>query len=673
MSTIASTDRIPDRIVVEDVVIDLAGCRVLRGGIEVPLEPKAFAVLALLSASPGTVCSRDAILDAVWGHRHVTPGVLNRVMTLLRQALGEDAQHPRLLHTIHGVGYRFDLPSTHADTAAAKPATAVSPAPASDVGTSDPTGPGEAPRRRTVDNRRWLAGIATFTMVVLGVVAYRAWLPPGERSLPPASSATAASLTPGSPTLMVVPLRALSGDGAGLVIAEGLSEELIGALAQVNGLRVIARETTLLAVAGSDDPAYWASQAGITHALEGSLQVDGQHLRVRLRLVETGTRRATWAREFDREATQVLALQHEIAESVAVSLALRMGLRPLPGEGGDSEFLRRLHAARAQLTRRDLSIEQSVEPAEAELRALIRERPEDARAHAALARALEARAGRRPAMTTALRREAQDVAAIALRLDPSSADAKHVLARESCRSNDWSRCISLLREAKALGPNLTPVRFDLTVALARLGYLDRAEAEAREALAVDPLSTAFPFLLGRVLDTRGRHEEARASFARDPEIGGIYGRWFNAVWRGAHEEALAIAQGEMVDGAARNSDVADLQPSYLAVSQALADPSLWPDARRVMTEWERGALGRLAFHRVLDPQAEAGALVEGLIKTRRGAYSSWDLLLWTKHLAPLRREPAFQRYLREDGILAFWAAEGMPSQCRKRGDLVMCD
>ncbi len=101
----------PDRLAFDDVVIDFAGRRVSRGGMEQTLEPKAFAVLALLVGAPGRVFTRDEILDAVWQHRHVTQSVLNRIMSLLRQALGEDAQSPRLLHTVHGVGYRFDLPA----------------------------------------------------------------------------------------------------------------------------------------------------------------------------------------------------------------------------------------------------------------------------------------------------------------------------------------------------------------------------------------------------------------------------------------------------------------------------------------------------------------------------------------------------------------------------------
>ena len=72
----------------DGIEIDLAGHRVHRDGVEQALEPRAFAVLLLLAGEPGRAFERDAILDAVWGHRHVTPGTLNRIITLLRHALG---------------------------------------------------------------------------------------------------------------------------------------------------------------------------------------------------------------------------------------------------------------------------------------------------------------------------------------------------------------------------------------------------------------------------------------------------------------------------------------------------------------------------------------------------------------------------------------------------------
>src|SRR5690606_2068692 len=71
------------------------------------LEPKAYAVLLALLAHPGHAIGRDELLDQVWGHRHVTPGVLNRVVAQLRKALGDEAEHPRYIQTLHAVGYRF--------------------------------------------------------------------------------------------------------------------------------------------------------------------------------------------------------------------------------------------------------------------------------------------------------------------------------------------------------------------------------------------------------------------------------------------------------------------------------------------------------------------------------------------------------------------------------------
>lgn len=134
----------------DDVCIDLMGHRLWRGGKEQALEPKAFGVLALLARAPGRVFLREEILDAVWGHRHVTPGVLNRVMTLLRHALGEDAHAPRYLTTVHGVGYRFDLPADAAATAAPVGAGAAShPAPRVAMPGARP---GPTPSRRATDH-----------------------------------------------------------------------------------------------------------------------------------------------------------------------------------------------------------------------------------------------------------------------------------------------------------------------------------------------------------------------------------------------------------------------------------------------------------------------------------------------------------------------------------------
>lgn len=179
-----------DNLVFDDVVIDFAGRRLLRAGVVQALEPKAFAVLALLGGTPGRVFTRDEILDAVWGHRHVTPGVLNRVMTLLRHALGEDAHSPHYLHTVHGVGYRFDLPAV---AAAPAPPLQLPPGPhphrrAGDALPVARQPPAPLPRRRASDVRRarragrlaWLA----LLLAAAGAAGWALW----PRLLPPSSA-----------------------------------------------------------------------------------------------------------------------------------------------------------------------------------------------------------------------------------------------------------------------------------------------------------------------------------------------------------------------------------------------------------------------------------------------------------------------------------------------------
>jgi non-specific serine/threonine protein kinase len=90
-----------------DLRVDPANRRLTRGGVEIALEGKAFAVLLMLLERADELITRDELLDAVWGHRHLTPATLNRVMTLLRRVLDDDADRPRFISTVHGAGYRF--------------------------------------------------------------------------------------------------------------------------------------------------------------------------------------------------------------------------------------------------------------------------------------------------------------------------------------------------------------------------------------------------------------------------------------------------------------------------------------------------------------------------------------------------------------------------------------
>jgi non-specific serine/threonine protein kinase len=90
-----------------DCELDTANRIFRKGGTQYALEPKVFAVLIQLVMRPGELLTREQLLDAVWGHRYVTPSTLNRVIALARRSLVDDAEEPRFIQTVHGSGYRY--------------------------------------------------------------------------------------------------------------------------------------------------------------------------------------------------------------------------------------------------------------------------------------------------------------------------------------------------------------------------------------------------------------------------------------------------------------------------------------------------------------------------------------------------------------------------------------
>jgi non-specific serine/threonine protein kinase len=112
-----------------DFHIDAADRRFSCRGAEVALEPRTFAVILQLLARPHSLVTRNELLDAVWGHRYVTPSTLNRVITLARRAFGDDTAEPRYIVTVHGSGYRYVGPWERDEPASATRPVRFSPPP----------------------------------------------------------------------------------------------------------------------------------------------------------------------------------------------------------------------------------------------------------------------------------------------------------------------------------------------------------------------------------------------------------------------------------------------------------------------------------------------------------------------------------------------------------------
>jgi DNA-binding winged helix-turn-helix (wHTH) protein/tetratricopeptide (TPR) repeat protein len=114
-------DQTPLRLRFGAFELDEANARLTRDGRPITLPPRPFAVLCTLARRPGQLITKNALLDAVWGHQHVSESLLKNIISSLRAALSDDAKSPRFIETASRFGYRF-IADIAADT---KPASAV--------------------------------------------------------------------------------------------------------------------------------------------------------------------------------------------------------------------------------------------------------------------------------------------------------------------------------------------------------------------------------------------------------------------------------------------------------------------------------------------------------------------------------------------------------------------
>ena len=97
----------PVRVRFDAFELDEANALLLRNGQAVTLAPKPFAVLCALARTPGSLVTKNALLDLVWGHRFVTDSVLKTAISEVRAALDDDPKEPRYIETVSRRGYRF--------------------------------------------------------------------------------------------------------------------------------------------------------------------------------------------------------------------------------------------------------------------------------------------------------------------------------------------------------------------------------------------------------------------------------------------------------------------------------------------------------------------------------------------------------------------------------------
>jgi TolB-like protein/DNA-binding winged helix-turn-helix (wHTH) protein/Tfp pilus assembly protein PilF len=626
-------------IAFDDIEIDVDAHRLTVDGKNVALEPKAFGVLALLASNPGKTLTHDDILDAVWGHRHVTQSVLHRAIALLRQALGGRSPQRQYIHTVHGVGYRFDArvlrrpPPPLIDRAAIN---------------SDASHAAEAEQvvvSRARRNRVPIA-IAVCALLVLGAAFVL-------RMQAPAS--------PASPTLVVLPLQVIGDDKDEAAFAAGLSEELTTRLARVGGLRLISGISATIARKEDFDPPQLAAKLHTTHALEGSLREAGDKLRIDLRLIETPTGRTVWAQDYDRTTGDVFAVQQDIAQAVANALALRIGLAragsPSPDPRVFREFLQLRHVF---LASNDMA---AYAQAEHDLDALAARANDYAPVHGLLALNL-ASDFEGEGKEDAAMREAHS----ALAIDPDDLYAHVALGMVASHEKDWATVKREYDIALALNPTDPVVHNIDGMFLSRLGYGEQALAQFEIAYAADPLGYWVIYNMGTHLDVLGRHAEAKKYLDLLPEreakasMDTDVARWRNAVWRGDFVAARSFAaQLPERDGSRK---------AFVTVTEALIDPAAWPQAEAAIGERESALGAHPDRLRMYQPKPDAADI---LATFEPGAQQPGGNLIWAPGYASVRHDPAFQDFVRRMKFIEFWNANGWPSQCKPDGNAARCD
>ena len=139
-----------------------------------------------------------------------------------------------------------------------------------------------------------------------------------------------AAAAPSAPSLAVLPFANLSADQENEYFSDGLAEDIIDALTQVPGLRVMARTSAFAFRGKEQDVREIGARLNVEHILEGSVRKAGNRIRVTAQLVKASDGYHLWSQRFDREMTDVFAIQDEISQAIVEKLRVRLAAdRPL--------------------------------------------------------------------------------------------------------------------------------------------------------------------------------------------------------------------------------------------------------------------------------------------------------------------------------------------------------
>jgi TolB-like protein/DNA-binding winged helix-turn-helix (wHTH) protein/Flp pilus assembly protein TadD len=446
--------------------------RVLRRGEEpIALTPKAFDVLLLLIEHSGAVVTKDDLMHTIWPDSFVEESNLTQTVFMLRKALGETPDH-RYILTVPGRGYRFTADVKQVSEHVRGAADAL-------------VRPSRTPPVQTRSRQTKSVALALGLVLIAGIFAYFRWFV--SRSQPPAQ--------PARMMLAVLPFQNLTGDAAQEYFSDGMTEEMITQLGNLDPQRlgIIARTSVMHYKNGQPALDQIGRELGVQYVLEGSVRRDSGNVRITAQLIQMKDQTHLWARQYDRELSNLLVVQCEIAHEIADEIQLTLtDHRPIVAPSQQPLSPNTYEAYDLYLKGRYYWNQRTIEGLQRAIwyfQQSIYKEPNYARSYAGLADSYTLLNSYTGAPQTKFIPKARAAALKALELDENLAEAHTSLALITENYDwDWQTAEKQYRRAIELNPNYATAHHWYAEYLTWMGRFDEAFRESEKARLLDPLS-----------------------------------------------------------------------------------------------------------------------------------------------------------------------------------------
>jgi TolB-like protein/Flp pilus assembly protein TadD len=356
--------------------------------------------------------------------------------------------------------------------------------------------------------RKLNALIIGLLLVIIGLMAVeRLYFADRDGAAPPQQTAAP---RPSPQSIAVLPFVNMSADPDNEYFSDGVAEEILNVLARIPELKVSAR-TSAFSYKGSDATiAQIARELGVSHVLEGSVRKSGNTVRVTAQLIEAGSGFHLWSETYDRELTNIFAIQDDIAQSIAEALKVRLlpavDQPNLTGTTNLEAYELYLQGVNLWHLRTGESLEQAL----ALFQQAIQLDPTFARAHAYLALTLGVLPDYGDRSLAEIQPATRAAAEAALALDPDSVEAATALITPLLAESPAAleSLIERGRQLIARNPGFATTHQWHATNLFNAGFVEEAVAAYRAGLDLDPRSRIIHQNLAILLVVQGRFDEA---------------------------------------------------------------------------------------------------------------------------------------------------------------------